>query len=73
MAQFQRGMSVKASQEAIDKGNKRAKELQAFLSKHLIQRKKTLLAAENAGLLKGKNDFVVLCDLTPLQVRFQCW
>jgi SNF2 family DNA or RNA helicase len=62
-------MSIKASQETVTKGNLRAQKLTELLTKYLIQRKKNLLTTHCEGLLKEKNDFIVLCDLTPLQVR----
>lgn len=63
---IKRGLSSKACTAAIDTGKRRSVALNKLLTSHMLQRGKELLAGDK-GLLKGKNDFVVLCDLSELQ------
>jgi SNF2 family DNA or RNA helicase len=62
---IERSMNNNAAKECIDMGNKRKKELQRLLKTYHIARKKESLTGTNA--LKGKDDVIVMCDLSPLQ------
>lgn len=62
---IERSMNNNAARECIELGNQRKKELQKKLKSYHIARKKESLTGTNA--LKGKDDVIVMCDLSPLQ------
>lgn len=68
---IKRGMSNKASMEALRLGRSRGKALHRLLHKCMLSRSKESLQGEEK--LKGKNDYIVLCDLSPLQVSEESW
>jgi SNF2 family DNA or RNA helicase len=65
---IKRGKSTKATEEGRKLGNDRLRELQSIMRKYRLGRKKESLTGVNK--LKGKDDIVVLCDMSPLQVRY---
>jgi SNF2 family DNA or RNA helicase len=59
--------SYKASLEAARIGQVREEELRVIVRKYYISRKKESLSGDSA--LKGKEDYIILCDLSDLQKR----
>jgi len=60
---IEQGREQDASDAVVQRGERRARELQDLLSNYFLRRTKELLAAQ----LQGKDDEIVFCSLTPWQ------
>lgn len=64
---IKRGMSSSATKSVLSKAKLARDDLRSILKECLLARKKHILQGEHA--LKGKDEIIVFCDLSPLQQR----